>query len=60
MTREEAKEKLCPIIKAMNGAPYSCKTDDCMMWREEHVDSEGRPLAVSLGWCGLAGRAGAL
>jgi hypothetical protein len=54
MTKQEAKEKYCPMKKS------NCVADDCAMWREERVDSEGRPLGTPLGWCGLAGRAGAL
>lgn len=57
-TEDEAKKKLCPMVKPDRGegyAPVYCIASGCMAWRWGLTwDKERTP--VQGGYCGLAGK----
>jgi len=59
MTEEEAKTKLCPMNRAMNGGLRVCQSSDCMMWRwgmsQEWLDRTENKTEKPSGYCGLGG-----
>ena len=56
LTEDEAKTKLCPLIRQSEIKTTLCLASECMMWREHHPPTPpiGQP-PIKRGYCGLAG-----
>ena len=52
VTKEEAKEKTCPI-KNIHGVRIFCNADECMMWKWVKPEFTKTSYDKLKGYCGL-------